>query len=87
MKQRKIKKPPGCSLIEVDGLVHEFFQGDMLHTKSSEIYKMLEDMLCRLKSAGYVPNKSEVLCEMDEEEKENALSFHSEKLAISFWTH
>ncbi|OVA06548.1 Pentatricopeptide repeat [Macleaya cordata] len=84
MIERNIKKPPGCSLIEVDGIVHEFFKGDMLHPQSSEIYEMLEDMICRLKVAGYVPNKSEVLFDMDEEEKENALSLHSEKLAISF---
>ncbi|KAI3910331.1 hypothetical protein MKW92_033054 [Papaver armeniacum] len=84
MAERKIKKPPGCSLIEVDGVVHEFFKGDRSHPRSSEIYKMLEDMICRIKIAGYVPDKSEVLFDMDEEEKENALSLHSEKLAISF---
>ncbi|MCL7030641.1 hypothetical protein MKW94_006192 [Papaver nudicaule] len=61
MVERNIKKPPGCSLIEVDGVVHEFFKGDRLHPRSSEIYKMLEDMISRLKIAGYVPNKSEKL--------------------------
>ncbi|KAK9268591.1 hypothetical protein L1049_000346 [Liquidambar formosana] len=45
---------------------------------------MLDDMICRLKKAGYVPDRSEVLFEMDEEEKENALSLHSEKLAIAY---
>ncbi|THU52354.1 hypothetical protein C4D60_Mb10t03130 [Musa balbisiana] len=44
----------------------------------------LVDMYARLKEAGYVPNKSEVLLDMDEEEKENALCRHSEKLAIAF---
>ncbi|KAK9149736.1 hypothetical protein Scep_008493 [Stephania cephalantha] len=84
MVERNIKKPPGCSLIEVDGIVYEFVKGDTSHPRISEINDMLEDVLGRLKLAGYVPNKSEVLIDMDEEEKENALSRHSEKLAISF---
>lgn len=41
-------------------------------------------MINKLKEAGYIPEKSEVLFEMDEEEKETALSLHSEKLAIAF---
>ncbi|XP_058074608.1 pentatricopeptide repeat-containing protein At1g08070, chloroplastic-like [Magnolia sinica] len=84
MAERNIKKPPGCSLIEVDGVVHEFVMGDESHPQSHEIYSMVEDMVQLLKVAGYVPNKSEVLFDMDEEEKENALCRHSEKLAIAF---
>ncbi|XP_010249955.1 PREDICTED: pentatricopeptide repeat-containing protein At2g29760, chloroplastic-like [Nelumbo nucifera] len=84
MVERNIKKPPGCSLIEVDGVVHEFVKGDVSHPQSTKIYEMLEDILCRLKVAGYMPNKSEVLLDMDEEEKENNLNRHSEKLAISY---
>ncbi|PRQ46486.1 putative tetratricopeptide-like helical domain, DYW domain-containing protein [Rosa chinensis] len=84
MAERKIKKPPGCSLIEVDGIVHEFVKGDSSHPQTTNIYEMLEDMISRLKKAGYVPQKSEVLFDMDEEEKETALSLHSEKLAIAF---
>ncbi|WCJ29711.1 Pentatricopeptide repeat (PPR) superfamily protein [Euphorbia peplus] len=84
MAERGMIKPPGCSLIEIDGIVHEFVKGDSSHPKSKQIYMMLEDVLSRLKKAGYVPNKSEVLFDMDEEEKETALSLHSEKLAIAF---
>nr|XP_010914963.1 pentatricopeptide repeat-containing protein At2g29760, chloroplastic [Elaeis guineensis] len=84
MLERKVKKPPGCSMIEVDGEAHEFVMGDESHPQSEEIYAMVEEMICRLKEWGYVPNKSEVLFKMDEEEKENALCRHSEKLAIAF---
>ncbi|XP_026409964.1 pentatricopeptide repeat-containing protein At4g33170-like [Papaver somniferum] len=57
--------------------------GDGLNPISSKIYKMLEDMISRLKIAGYVPDKPEVLFDVDEEEK--ALSLHfRQKLAISF---
>lgn len=84
MAERNIKKLPGCSLIEVDGVVHEFVKGDSTHPQSSLIYETLEDMINRLKKEGCVPYKSEALFDMDEEEKETALSHHSEKLAIAF---
>ncbi|KAM2407276.1 hypothetical protein ACFX1X_026484 [Malus domestica] len=84
MAERNVKKAPGCSLIEVDGIVHEFVKGDSSHPQTTNIYEMLEDMISRLKKAGYVPEKSEVLLDIDEEEKETALSLHSEKLAIAF---
>lgn len=45
---------------------------------------MIEEMLERLKLEGYAPNTSHVLFDIDEEEKETALSYHSEKLAIAF---
>ncbi|TYK10693.1 pentatricopeptide repeat-containing protein [Cucumis melo var. makuwa] len=46
-----------------------------------EIYKMLDDEISKWKEAGYIPEKSEVLFEMDEEEKETTLSLHNEKIA------
>lgn len=44
MKERKLKKTPGCSSVEVDGEVHEFRKGDKSHPKSIEIYKLLEEI-------------------------------------------
>ncbi|KAB5514232.1 hypothetical protein DKX38_028138 [Salix brachista] len=84
MAERGMKKPPGCSQIEVHGVVHEFVKGDSSHQQSSEIHEMLEDMISKLKKAGYVPDKSEVLFDIAEEEKETELSLHSEKLAIAY---
>ncbi|XP_010254277.1 PREDICTED: putative pentatricopeptide repeat-containing protein At3g15930 [Nelumbo nucifera] len=84
MMDRKIKKTPGCSLIEMNGVVHEFVAGDQSHPQSSEIYSKLDKMAQDLKLAGYVPNTTEVFLDIGEEEKENALHQHSEKLAIAF---
>ncbi|KAK6945036.1 E motif, partial [Dillenia turbinata] len=58
---------------------------DLTHPNSSKIYEMLDDMICRLKQAGYVPDKSEVPFDMDEEEKDNALSLHREA-SNCLWT-
>jgi hypothetical protein len=45
---------------------------------------MLEIIETRLAAAGYVPNVSPVLHDIGEEEKENAIKVHSERLAIAF---
>ncbi|CAK9182638.1 unnamed protein product [Ilex paraguariensis] len=42
MKERKIKKTPGCSSIEVDGVVHEFRKGDNSHPKTKDIHMFLD---------------------------------------------
>ncbi|XP_050368129.1 pentatricopeptide repeat-containing protein At1g08070, chloroplastic-like [Argentina anserina] len=79
-----IKKVPGSTSIEVDSVVHEFLVGDKVHPLSEEIYEMLKEMDRLLDMAGFVPDTSEVLYDMDEEWKEGVLSHHSEKLAIAF---
>jgi pentatricopeptide repeat protein len=37
----KTSKQPGCSFIEVDGCVHEFFAGDESHSETEAIYNVL----------------------------------------------
>ncbi|XP_068638844.1 pentatricopeptide repeat-containing protein At3g62890 [Aristolochia californica] len=84
METKGVKKEPGCSLVEVDGVLHEFFVGDKSHPQTVEIYLMLEEIMKRLKLAGYSGNTGEVLLDLDDEGKEITLSLHSEKLAIAF---
>uniref|UniRef100_A0A2N9ESY4 DYW domain-containing protein n=1 Tax=Fagus sylvatica TaxID=28930 RepID=A0A2N9ESY4_FAGSY len=85
MRDSGLRKEPGCSSIEVNGIVHEFLVGDNSHKLSKEIYSKLEEIAARLKSIGYVPNKSHLLQLVEEEDmKEQALNLHSEKLAIAF---
>ncbi|XP_027357306.1 pentatricopeptide repeat-containing protein At3g62890-like [Abrus precatorius] len=79
------KKIPGCSSIELKGTFHQFLVGDQSHPQSREIYSFLDEMTIKLKIAGYVPELGEILLDIDDEEdKETALSVHSEKLAIAF---
>ncbi|XP_038708223.1 pentatricopeptide repeat-containing protein At3g62890 [Tripterygium wilfordii] len=84
METKGIKKVPGCSLVELEGILHEFFVGDESHPESQEIYMMLDEIMNRLKIDGYVGNTSEVLLDLEDEGKELALSRHSEKLAVAF---
>ncbi|XVF28097.1 hypothetical protein REPUB_Repub14bG0165300 [Reevesia pubescens] len=44
MKERKVKKLPGFSQVEVKGMYHVFFVGDRSHPQVEEIYEMLRVM-------------------------------------------
>ncbi|XP_057960028.1 pentatricopeptide repeat-containing protein At5g43790 isoform X2 [Malania oleifera] len=84
MKDRKINKMPGSSLIEIDGVMHEFLMGDKTHPHTEQIYMKLEEIGRRLKEYGHEPRTKEVFFDIAEEEKEDALLCHSERLAIAF---
>ncbi|XP_074267723.1 pentatricopeptide repeat-containing protein At4g21065 [Silene latifolia] len=79
-----VKKPPGFSQVELRNRVHEFVMGDRSHPQDKEIYEMLSEITKLLRLEGYVPHTKNVLADIQEEEKETALSYHSEKIAIAF---
>ncbi|XP_011628333.1 pentatricopeptide repeat-containing protein At2g45350, chloroplastic [Amborella trichopoda] len=54
MRARDVKKIPGCSWIEVHGVVHEFLVGDKSHPEVENINRVLKKLALDLKSAGYV---------------------------------
>ncbi|KAF7825419.1 pentatricopeptide repeat-containing protein [Senna tora] len=84
MMQHGVVKTPGCSMIEANGIVHEFLAGDKTHPQINDIEHMLDVVATKLKVEGYAPDTNEVSLDIDEEEKETALFRHSEKLAIAF---
>jgi hypothetical protein len=84
MLSEGVRKTPGYSLVELGNHVHEFVMGDRTHPQSEAIYKMLVEIAMKLKLAGYVPHTANVLADIEEEEKESALFYHSEKIAIAF---
>ncbi|RVX11971.1 putative pentatricopeptide repeat-containing protein [Vitis vinifera] len=85
MEDHGIRKPPGWSYIELGGAIHRFVASDKSHPQGKEIELMLKDMAMRLKSAGYVPNTAQVMFDIDEEEKESVVSYHSEKIGFGIW--
>lgn len=94
LKDRGMRKVPGISSIHVGGQVYQFSAGDKSHPWTMEIYMKLDEMIQRLRLAGYVPNTAcQVFpgfdnrddCDADKlEEIEQALLCHSEKLAVCF---
>ncbi|CAA7399236.1 unnamed protein product [Spirodela intermedia] len=83
MKERGVKKELGHSLVELDGRAHLFITGDKSHPEIGKIEEMWEEILQRIRAAGYVGRTGEVLFDIEEEEKDSALAKHSEKLAIA----
>ncbi|XP_043703407.1 pentatricopeptide repeat-containing protein At4g21065-like [Telopea speciosissima] len=79
-----MKKLPGISWIEANNVVHQFFAGDKSHPQSDRIYAKLDELAKQLECEGYTPDVDSVFCDVEEEEKEQSLYVHSEKLAIAF---
>ncbi|XP_049394022.1 putative pentatricopeptide repeat-containing protein At3g49142 [Solanum stenotomum] len=84
MKGKGIKKMPGVSNVELNNMVHSFLAGDTSHPQSKEIYEELDILIGKMKEEGYVPETDSALHDVEEEDKENHLVVHSEKLAIVF---
>ncbi|CAN6173112.1 unnamed protein product [Urochloa humidicola] len=84
MRSNDVRKVPGFSYTEIDGVMHKFINGDKEHLRWREIYRVLDDIVSRISELGYEPDTSNVLHDIGEEEKQYALSYHSEKLAIAF---
>lgn len=83
-REKGLTKSPGCSWVEINGLVHGFVSGDQAHPQSAQINKKLEELLVEMKRLGYRAESSFVLQDVEDEEKEGILLYHSEKLAIAF---
>lgn len=84
MMQRRLKKFPCWTWIEMDEKIYQFSVGDKTHAWSKEIYGMLKSLRKKLELAGYDPDTNFVLHDVDEEVKLGILYTHSEKLAIAF---
>ena len=84
LREKGVRKVPGSSSVQVNGVIHEFTSGDESHPEMTHIALMLQEMNCRFSDAGHIPDLSNVLLDVDEQEKEYLLSRHSEKLAIAF---
>lgn len=80
----RTKKIAGKSWIEIDGAVHQFFAGDQSHARNDEIYAKLTELARLLEQHGHSPDVGSVICDVEEEDKEQALHVHSEKIALAF---
>ncbi|KAI4373085.1 hypothetical protein MLD38_011248 [Melastoma candidum] len=84
MRDNGVKKVPGYSWIEVQNKVHTFTVDDPFHPEKDRIYAFLEELDPRMKLEGYVSSTKSVLHDVEEEEKEQMLKYHSERLAVAF---
>ncbi|KAF5445785.1 hypothetical protein F2P56_034809 [Juglans regia] len=84
MREKGVRKKPGCSWIKYKNRVHIFSADDQSSPFLDQIYSELEKLNCKMVEEGYVPDMSYVLHDVEESEKIKMLNYHSEKLAIAF---
>ncbi|KAG0467009.1 hypothetical protein HPP92_018022 [Vanilla planifolia] len=74
MKERGIRKKPGCSWIEVENRIHVFIADDISHPQIDVILTFVEELIDRISAVGYATHSS---CS-------RSARHHSEKLALAF---
>ena len=84
IKDSGLKKTPGCTWVEIKNQVHAFRVGDQSHPQFASMHLLWNELLEKMEKVGYVPDRSCVLKNVEEEDKDLFLYNHSERLAITF---
>lgn len=61
MKERGLRKAPGCSWISINSKTHCFYVADKLHPSSISVYEMLNYLLPIIKGVGYCPDIGDMI--------------------------
>uniref|UniRef100_I1PUZ8 DYW domain-containing protein n=2 Tax=Oryza glaberrima TaxID=4538 RepID=I1PUZ8_ORYGL len=83
MKTVGLKKEKGCSWIEIKNKVHMLLAGDSSHPMLAAITEKLKHLTMEMRRLGFAPSTDYVLHDVEEQEKDDILSVHSEKLAVA----
>nr|AKH05209.1 chlororespiratory reduction 2 [Geranium phaeum] len=84
LKSRALQKVAGRSWIEVKRRIHLFMSVDDFNPHKEQLHALLYNLATEMKEKGYVPQTSVVLYDLAEEDKEQIVLGHSEKLAVAF---
>lgn len=84
MREAAVRKEAGCSWVTMKDGVHVFVSGDKSHPDKDAIYAKLKELHLKIKDAGYVPELKFAMYDLEQENKEELLSYHSERLAVAF---
>ncbi|XP_024522709.1 putative pentatricopeptide repeat-containing protein At3g13770, mitochondrial [Selaginella moellendorffii] len=83
-KDAKAWKKPGQSWwTDERGIIHKFVAGDRTHAQRDEIGEKLKLLEAAIKDQGYVADVGAVAWDIPDEDKEESLCGHSERLAIA----
>ncbi|KAK2978202.1 hypothetical protein RJ640_030375 [Escallonia rubra] len=84
LKRKGLRMLPACTWIDIKKQQHAFLSGDKCHAQTKAIYEKLDELMLKLSDLGYFPQRRKSLLPDVDEQEERMLSYHSEKLAISF---
>ncbi|XWS13335.1 hypothetical protein CRYUN_Cryun36dG0028700 [Craigia yunnanensis] len=80
----EVRKEPGYSYIYFGKESQVFYAGETSHPMKDEIFGLLKELDVEMRRRGYVPDTSCVLLNMEHQEKERQLFWHSERLAVAY---
>ncbi|XP_008805381.2 pentatricopeptide repeat-containing protein At5g03800 [Phoenix dactylifera] len=84
MRGKGFRKHPARSWTIHQNAVHSFFARDRSHPQTKDIYGGLDILILECMKAGYEPDTSFVLHEVEEYQKKHFLFYHSAKLAAMY---
>ncbi|CAL9037086.1 pentatricopeptide repeat-containing protein At4g14050, mitochondrial-like [Musa acuminata AAA Group] len=84
MAEMDVKKEPGYSWIDLGKESCLFRAGEVPYTMRHEIIRLLNELANEMNKRGYVPDTRSVMHDVEENEKEQQLFMHSERLAVAF---
>ncbi|KAK4768528.1 hypothetical protein SAY87_003669 [Trapa incisa] len=80
----EVRKKPGFSRVGIGKENEIFYAGETNHPMKDEIVVLLCELDMELRRRGYVPDTRDVLHDMEQQEKERQLFWHSERLALAY---
>ncbi|KAI5406418.1 pentatricopeptide repeat-containing protein At4g14050, mitochondrial [Lathyrus oleraceus] len=84
MVVKEVRKEPGYSSIDLGKESQVFYAGEASQPMKDEILGLMRKLDEEMRKRGYVPDTSSVLHDMDQQEKERQLFWHSERLALAY---
>ncbi|KAG8100588.1 hypothetical protein GUJ93_ZPchr0013g36416 [Zizania palustris] len=84
MRDKGMRKIPARSWTFHGNSIHSFFARDRSHPESKDIYAGLDVLILECMKAGYEPDTSFVLHDVEEYQKRHFLMYHSAKLAAMY---
>lgn len=84
MATREFKREPGYSCIDLGKESQVFYAGETSHALRDEIFGLLKDVDVEMRKRGYIPDTSFVLHDLEQQEKERQLFWHSERVAVAY---
>ncbi|KAK4793135.1 hypothetical protein SAY86_023570 [Trapa natans] len=84
MREQGFRKHPARSWVIHKNKIIPFYTRDKSHPQSKDIHSGLEILIMECLKAGYEPDTSFVLQEVEEHQKKHFLFYHSAKLAAAF---
>ncbi|KFK26690.1 hypothetical protein AALP_AA8G280800 [Arabis alpina] len=88
LESKGLTMMPACTWVEVGDQTHSFLSGDKYdsysETMKRQMYQKVDELMEEISEYGYLAEEKNLLPDVDENEEEGVMRYHSEKLAIAY---